>query len=266
MKRSTLLPRVLSLALCLVLLTGLLAVPAGASYTIYVNAKDGVGLNLRSGPGTEYSKVRSNPIPMYTALTISQTETSAAGNSWGYTSYEGTSGWVCLVETTTYDPRPSQSPTAYTAADYHIYVNAKDGVGLNLRSGPGTEYSKVRSNPVPMYTRLHIVQTAYSQANLLWGYTSYDGVSGWVCLVETTTYDPTPQQAAPAVAQPETPPVQEDDAPAVPDQAAPTVEPAPTAGEDGSALTTMALGIIIGLLAAILILLVVLATRKKKNN
>ena len=180
MKRSTLLPRVLSLALCLVLLTGLLAIPAGASYTIYVNAKDGVGLNLRSGPGTEYSKLRSNPIPMYTALTISQTETSAAGNSWGYTSYEGTSGWVCLVE--------------------------------------------------------------------------------------TTTYDPTPQQAAPAVAQPETSPAQEDAAPAVPDQAAPTVEPAPTAGEDGSALTTMALGIIIGLLAAILILLVVLSTRKKKNN
>ena len=39
MKRSTLLPRVLSLALCLVLLTGLLAIPAGASYTIYVNAR-----------------------------------------------------------------------------------------------------------------------------------------------------------------------------------------------------------------------------------
>ncbi|MDO4516972.1 MAG: hypothetical protein Q4C76_07565 [Bacillota bacterium] len=265
MKRCPLLPRVLSLTLCLVLLTGLLAIPAGANYTIYVNAKDGVGLNLRSGPGTEYSKVRSNPIPMYTALTISQTETSAAGNSWGYTSYEGTSGWVCLVETTTYDPRPSQPPAAaYTAADYHIYVNAKDGLGLNLRSGPGTEYSKVRSNPIPMYTRLHIVQTAYSQANLLWGYTSYNGTSGWVCLVETTTYDPTPKQTE--TVQPETPPVQEDDTPAVPDQTAPTVKPAPTAGEDGSALTTMALGIIIGLLAAILILLVVLAVRKKKNN
>lgn len=263
MKRSTLFPRILSLALCLVLLIGLLAVPAGASYTIYVNAKDGVGLNLRSGPGTEYSKVRSNPIPMYTALTISQTETSAAGNSWGYTSYGGTSGWVCLVETTTYDPRPSESPTAYTSADYHIYVNAKDGLGLNLRSGPGTEYSKVRSNPVPMYTRLHIVQTAYSQANLLWGYTSYDGVSGWVCLVETTTYDPTPQQAAPETAEPQTPPAQEDDGP---DQTAPTAETSPAAGEEGAALSTMALGVIIGLLAAILILLVVLATRKKKNN
>ncbi|MBR2490621.1 MAG: hypothetical protein IKB65_03980 [Ruminiclostridium sp.] len=98
--------RLSALALCLTLLMGLLAIPASANYDIYVNAKDGVGLNLRTGPGTEYSKVRSQPIPMYTKLSISQTQDSAAGNPWGYTSYEGVSGWVCLVETTTYDPTP----------------------------------------------------------------------------------------------------------------------------------------------------------------
>ncbi|MBR5534003.1 MAG: hypothetical protein IKU62_04075, partial [Ruminiclostridium sp.] len=148
------LKRFSALALCLVMLTSLLTLTASASYDIYVNAKDGIGLNLRTGPGTEYSKVRSQPIPMYTRLTISQTQDSAAGNPWGYTSYQGDSGWVCLVETTTYDPTPKQ--TAYTAANYDIYVNAKDGLGLNLRSGPGTDYSKVRSTPIPMYTKLHI--------------------------------------------------------------------------------------------------------------
>lgn len=185
------LKRLSALVLCLVLLTGLLSMTAGASYDIYVNAKDGVGLNLRAGPGTEYSKVRSQPIPMYTRLSISQTQDSAAGLPWGYTSYAGDSGWVCLVETTTYDPTPQQA--AYVPVDYDIYVNAKDGLGLNLRSGPGTDYSKVRSTPIPMYTQLRITQTTNTPSGQPWGYTSYEGVSGWVCLVETTTYDPTPQ-------------------------------------------------------------------------
>ncbi|MBR3753395.1 MAG: hypothetical protein IKK50_09740 [Ruminiclostridium sp.] len=104
-----------ALALCLTLLMGLLAVPASANYDIYVNAKDGVGLNLRTGPGTEYSKVRSQPIPMYTRLSISQTQDSAAGLPWGYTSYQGDAGWVCLVETTTYDPTPKASATVNSA-------------------------------------------------------------------------------------------------------------------------------------------------------
>lgn len=102
-----------ALALCLTLLLGLMvpALAAPANYNIYVNAKDGLGLNLRTGPGTEYSKVRSQPIPMYTKLHITQTQDSAAGLPWGYTSYEGDTGWVCLVETTTYDPTPKASAT-----------------------------------------------------------------------------------------------------------------------------------------------------------
>lgn len=107
-----------ALALCLTLLLGLMvpALAAPANYDIYVNAKDGLGLNLRTGPGTEYSKVRSQPIPMYTKLHITQTQDSAAGLPWGYTSYEGDSGWVCLVETTTYDPTP-KAPAAVTPTD-----------------------------------------------------------------------------------------------------------------------------------------------------
>lgn len=107
-----------ALALCLTLLLGLMvpALAAPANYDIYVNAKDGLGLNLRTGPGTEYSKVRSQPIPMYTKLHITQTQDSAAGLPWGYTSYEGDTGWVCLVETTTYDPTP-KAPATVTPTD-----------------------------------------------------------------------------------------------------------------------------------------------------
>lgn len=264
MKRTPLAGRLSALLVCLVLLAALLPTAAQASYAVYVNAKDGLGLNLRAGPGTEYATVRSTPIPMYTRLTISRTETSAAGNSWGYTSYDGVSGWVCLVETTTYDPTPAQTQTSPSQADFFIYVNAKDGLGLNIRGGPGTEYHTVRSQPIPMYTRLHITLTDTSAAGSPWGYTSYDGVSGWVCLVETTTYDPTPVQQQ----QQEEPQVQEPE-PAEADTQEPqeTAAPAVVQADSGSAavpVMTMAIGILIGLLAAILVVLVVIAARRKK--
>jgi hypothetical protein len=41
-----------------------------------------------------------------------------------------------------------------------------------------------------MYTKLHITRTDTSSTGAKWGYTTYNGVSGWVCLVETSTYDP----------------------------------------------------------------------------
>lgn len=118
MKNRRSLLRLAGLALCLVLATGLLptawAAPTTVSYDISVQAKDGLGLNMRSGPGTEYPTVRSSLIPMYTQLHITQTDTSTTGALWGYTTYGGTSGWVCLVETTTYDPRPAQETAAPT--------------------------------------------------------------------------------------------------------------------------------------------------------
>ena len=66
MKRNRLTSRLSALLVCLVLLATLLPTTAQASYSVYVNAKDGLGLNLRAGPGTEYATVRSSPVPMYT--------------------------------------------------------------------------------------------------------------------------------------------------------------------------------------------------------
>lgn len=81
----------------------------GISYDIYVNAKDNLGLNMREGPGTTYATVRENPVPMYTKLHITQEAKDSAGRLWGYTSYTENgrtdTGWVCLVETSTTDPR-----------------------------------------------------------------------------------------------------------------------------------------------------------------
>ena len=271
MKRNRLTSRLSALLVCLVLLAALLPTTAQASYSVYVNAKDGLGLNLRAGPGTEYATVRSSPVPMYTRLTISRTETSAAGNPWGYTSYDGVSGWVCLVETTTYDPIPVQTQSSPSQADFFIYVNAKDGLGLNIRGGPGTEYHTVRSQPIPMYTRLHITLTDTSSTGATWGYTSYDGVSGWVCLVETTTYDPTSvpeQELEPQPLGPTVPDVQDTQDTQETQQNQEPAAPATVQADSDSAVATpvmtMAIGILIGLLAAILVVLIVIAARKKK--
>ena len=171
------------------------------------------------------------------------------------------------METTTYDPTPVQTQSSPSQADFFIYVNAKDGLGLNIRGGPGTEYHTVRSQPIPMYTRLHITLTDTSSTGATWGYTSYDGVSGWVCLVETTTYDPTPvpeQELEPQPLGPTVPDVQDTQDTQENQE---NQEPATVQADSDSAaapVMTMAIGILIGLLAAILVVLIVIAARKKK--
>lgn len=268
MKRTHLLSRLGAVVLCLLLCGGLLpsalAAHSGAhaDFHIYVNAKDGQGLNLRTGAGTEYAKVLPDPVPMYTKLHISGTDTSSTGAQWGYTSYNGASGWICLVETTTSDPRANYQTSSPASVSYDIYVNAKDGQGLNLRTGAGTEYGKVLSAPIPMYTKLHITLTDHSSTGAQWGYTSYGGASGWVCLVETTTYDPRGNQDVAAV-----PYTEGTDTAAPADNAAPQPQADQSAAQaDSSATVSVALlaGVGVGLLLAILIVVVGIAVMKKK--
>lgn len=61
-----------------------------------VNAPDG-GVNLRSGPGTEY-EILVNMIPNGTEMKIYQLKTSSKGTPWGYTKYNSTEGWIALSQ------------------------------------------------------------------------------------------------------------------------------------------------------------------------
>ena len=119
-----------------------------------------------------------------------------------------------------------------------------------------------------MYTRLHITLTDTSSTGATWGYTSYDGVSGWVCLVETTTYDPTPvpeQELEPQPLGPTVPDVQDtQENQENQEPAAPATVQADSDSAVAAPVMTMAIGILIGLLAAILVVLIVIAARKKK--
>ena len=145
-----------------------------AGYYVYVLTPDG-GLNMRNGPGTEYNKVLSSTIPDYTRLYI-----ELVSKNWGYTSYNGTYGWVALSQTTTKAPEQhSKTPAGYT-----VYVTTPDG-GLNIRSGPGTSYDKVMNGRIPDYEALYIEYTSNG-----WGYTTYNGYSGWVALSQTSTTPP----------------------------------------------------------------------------
>lgn len=67
-------------------------------YSARVISPDGIGVNLRSGPDSSYSKVRENPIPVGTEIAITKEMVSAKGSLWGYTQYEGSEGWVYLAE------------------------------------------------------------------------------------------------------------------------------------------------------------------------
>ena len=267
--------------------------------TIYVNASDGLGLFMRYGPGTEYGKVNSRTIPNGTAVHISRECTAENGWKWGYcnytfpgNSYED-SGWICLVETTMKAPAATPAPAPATAervVDRVLYIAASDGLGLYMRTGPGTDYSKVNSRTIPNGTALHITREVTASNGWTWGWCSYQfpgssaPASGWCCLGETTTQAPSApvQQAAP-VQQP-VEPVQ-DSEPAVTEQAppeeAPAVEPKGSAPEETvepqsepqqqesqtrapAAYSSMALvliGIIVGIVAAAAVLLIV--TRRK---
>ena len=72
----------------------------------------------------------------------------------------------------------------YPVGSYSIdsYTVNTNGVTLTMRSGAGSGYSKVTS--VPDGTTLNV-----TQVNSNWGYTSYNGYSGWVCL-DFTIYTP----------------------------------------------------------------------------
>ena len=133
---------------------------------VYVNASDNLGLFMREGPGTEYAKVNQQTIPMYTRIHISREYTAKNGWKWGYSSYKFPgetyvdAGWVCLVETATYDPAPKAKPEpAPTATDpgqegketqkVETAAPTKSGTATSTPSAPASPRGTVSAAPAP---------------------------------------------------------------------------------------------------------------------
>lgn len=118
-------------------------------------------LRVRSGRGTSYSQIGS-----YKKGT--QINVTNIDKNWGQVSYNGNEGYVCMdyVRIIT-DSSNSNS----LIGSYKINVSE----GVNLRSGPGTNYSKLTAIP---YNKTVSVKEEKNG----WGKTTYNGCTGWFAL------------------------------------------------------------------------------------
>lgn len=140
---------------------------------------DGASLNLRSGPGTGYSQLVS--IPADAVLTITGIE-----NGWYKTSYNGSSGYVSSDFITL--------ACAKAVSTTRTGIPNTGGASLNLRSGPGTSYSKVASIPASAVLTVTGEESG-------WYKVSYSGKDGYVSADYITIVDSAPTASSDLAAQ-----------------------------------------------------------------
>lgn len=155
----------------------------GSSLMFYT-APDGNGIY------TVYGKMGYQSIERVTKvgkeLKEESIENRQIGDNEDYTSYDRP------IELLSVDEVSGNSYTDDTVADsgeeqylYEVVVSAPDG-GVNIRSGAGVEYAKVRENMIPTGVTLRIYSETLANTGRTWGYTTYDGVSGWIALSQVT--------------------------------------------------------------------------------
>lgn len=123
--------------------------------------------------------------------TASVNDSSAGESQWNFQGYIYIGDFSSQTTTT--------SPVSYKAGVYKVNV---DDV-LNIRSGMGTSYSIVGS--ISNGTKITVTQVK-SDGSRYWGYTTYNGKSGWVAMDYCTYYSEIPTSAQPATAKPTTQP------------------------------------------------------------
>lgn len=109
--------------------------------TVYVKSSNGLSVNLRTGPGTNFVSYGSYAVG--TKATV-----LSSGTNWSYISIDGTNGFMMTKYLTTKEP---STPAGNTTA----YVTSKNGLGVQLRTGPGTNYRAVASFPVGQQVTVH---------------------------------------------------------------------------------------------------------------
>lgn len=119
-----------------------------------------VQLNVRSGPGTEYSKIGSLSRGM--TVNVYETKTDGAGTKWARIAQ---GQWVCMTYLTM-DGNGEQE------TGYGVVISKTN---LNVRSGPGTQYSLV--DRLAPGAGVEILEQTQADG-IRWGRTS----RGWVCM------------------------------------------------------------------------------------
>ena len=113
----------------------------GNSYDVEVTAPDG-GVNMRCGAGVEYDKVLPDMIPNGTVLTVTQEAVASNGNSWGYTNYNGTYGWIALTQVTKYEEPTEGAPIPHT----RYVINCNESI--TLRTNPDVNAAEICQIPL----------------------------------------------------------------------------------------------------------------------
>ncbi|MBQ1437761.1 MAG: SH3 domain-containing protein [Ruminococcus sp.] len=123
------------------LITSFATMANAASYStgIYKTQVDsGSYLNMRSGAGTGYSTVTT--VPNNTELTVTKVSQSG-GYSWGYTSYNGRSGWVALEFCKLYSAFSDRDDL--DTPKINSYENTTQGVKLSWKRVEGAALYRV---------------------------------------------------------------------------------------------------------------------------
>lgn len=111
------------------------------SYEVEVTAPDG-GVNMRCGAGVEYDKVLLDMIPNGTVLTVTQEAIASNGNSWGYTDYNGTYGWIALTQVTRHQEPTEGAPIPHT----RYVINCNESI--TLRTSPDVNADEICQIPL----------------------------------------------------------------------------------------------------------------------
>lgn len=202
------------------------------SYDVYVATVDG-GVNLREAPTTESAIICT--IPDFVQLHISAE--SSAGNGWGYTTYNGYSGWVALSQVSDHYP--------VSEASYYVSVTAADGV--NHRDGPYTSYALLAN--IPYGTELYVDATYNG-----WAGVGYNGLYGWIALSQVTAVEEMAEDA------PEQEPMPIAEEPVEEESAVTSLEKEESGGIP---IMTLLMGMIILVIVIAAVLIIVIVVKKK---
>jgi len=156
----------------ILILLVLLMLPAGsiAAQTIgTVTTSEGSTLNLRKGPGTEYTSLKS--LKDGTEVEILCYETDSSGSKWYKSAYSGTTGYLIARYVTVSETGQAQNPTEYPA---YLKVTAS----VSLRKTMSTSGTKLAG--LSAGTAVKAISRKTNSAGKVW-YEIYlaDGTHGY---------------------------------------------------------------------------------------
>ena len=125
-----------------------------------------IGLNLRKGPGTSYSVIRT--LSKGTAVTV-----HSSSNGWSKISVNGVEGYVSTSFLSSTNPSTNSSTSNETTSTPTTTMYVTPDAGLNLRKGAGTSYSVIRTLSKGTAVTVHSSSNGWSKI-------SANGVEGYV--------------------------------------------------------------------------------------